>query len=334
MGMLPSCSISHAIFKTVLIFLISTIFSVEGTFWSTLNHRVPPLGIKKEKLSDWILIHPKKRPDALKSTQKTSVLCKVSYLKKEKKTSNNYQFWPKLPRRVIFEGFSDDSREFPREILTDNLYGLSTVCTIVTYGPGVRQFKETESTKIFSWWANSQRQAQGIERLERCCKSGASLHVSWFWPKMSRLNTPPVWLLNTLPTHSFSSSLLPTTYTPPGPAGQSISLLPTPFNLSSCRSICCSACREVTLPSPPTPTILLKIGDHPQHAGRFTHYGEQSRYNHFVKLLIVVNLALFLFERLITGGLLADFQTFNNHGRFIGRSAYLILERQICLPFG
>jgi hypothetical protein len=50
----------------------------------------------------WILIAPKKRLNALKSTQKTSARGKVSVLKKSRKTFKNNCFWPKLPERVIF----------------------------------------------------------------------------------------------------------------------------------------------------------------------------------------------------------------------------------------
>jgi hypothetical protein len=52
------------------------------------------------------LIAQKKRHDALNAMQKTSALSTVLFLKKSRKTSKNYLFWPKLQKEHFFQGFS------------------------------------------------------------------------------------------------------------------------------------------------------------------------------------------------------------------------------------
>ena len=159
-----------------------------------------------------------------------------------------------------------------------------------------------------------------------------------------RLNPSPVWLLNTLSTHSFNSRLLPTSCTP---ARQWILLLPCPPPRPLPR-----------LPAGPSGVLLAcsaalalhtydnTLGDTPPDI-----LGLKFLISTLIVWLLIVLKATWLCfcpKREVAWIILGINTT--NHltlerligrsshhldmERLIGRSAYLILEGQICLPFG
>ena len=71
-----------------------------------LNHEGPSLGKKSEKLFEFI--SSKKSLHPLNATQKTSVLCKVPFLK-IKKNCNTILFFEKLPFFAVYLDFSEKS---------------------------------------------------------------------------------------------------------------------------------------------------------------------------------------------------------------------------------
>ena len=97
------CLFRQSVFKTVFFLKIGPIIGVRVKIWPP----PPPIIMTNGKIAKKVDFDSSKKVlDALNATQEAPALYKVRFLKKSRKSCKKYHLLTKLPKMVIFGGFS------------------------------------------------------------------------------------------------------------------------------------------------------------------------------------------------------------------------------------